>query len=340
MSSRIKSVGFIMTLIIVFYHCNYGGEALSTFDIKASGIVDSTAEALAFIAMCWFFSISGFLLFRNLTLKNYAEKLKKRAISLLVPYFIWEIAALVPLIAIPLIRHHAIVPSALFREFFDGVFLMKDLPPNGALWYLYALFLLTALSPICLLLFKNKKVGWVATVALTVLIYCLNNTDNVINRQIFSYGYVRLIFSYLPSFLIGAFMGHFSENSDGTDKLKYILTLLLAGILFEGAFTGIAKDTLVRILPMLILYFMPTFSALDNRKIYGISFLVYAIHQPLLEIRRFLLPIVSKLPYAFCASLALRFLFIIIIIAAASFIRFVLGKIAPKLLNVVTGGRS
>lgn len=76
MSSTIKSVGFIMTLIIVFYHCNYSGEPFGSFDGKAIGIVDSSAEALAFVAMCWFFSISGFLLFRNLTLKNYAEKLK------------------------------------------------------------------------------------------------------------------------------------------------------------------------------------------------------------------------------------------------------------------------
>lgn len=65
-----------MTLIIVFYHCNYSGKPFGSFDGKAIGIVDSSAEALAFVAMCWFFSISGFLLFRNLTFKNYAEKLK------------------------------------------------------------------------------------------------------------------------------------------------------------------------------------------------------------------------------------------------------------------------
>ena len=116
MSSTIKSVGFIMTLIIVFYHCNYRGEPFGSFDGKAIGIIDSSAEALAFVAMCWFFSISGFLLFRNLTLKNYAEKLKKRAVSLLVPYFIWEFAAVVPLIVIPLIRHSSIVSSKLFQD--------------------------------------------------------------------------------------------------------------------------------------------------------------------------------------------------------------------------------
>lgn len=85
---------------------------------------------------------------------------------------------------------------------------------------------------------------------------------------------------------------------------------------------------------------MPDLTAFEGKKAYRISFLVYAIHQPLLEFRRFLIPAVSKIPYAFFASLTLRFLFIIIIIAAAAFIHFVLGKIAPKLLNIVTGGRS
>ena len=45
MSSTIKSVGFIMTLIIVFYHCNYNGEPFGSFDGKAIGIVDSSAVA-------------------------------------------------------------------------------------------------------------------------------------------------------------------------------------------------------------------------------------------------------------------------------------------------------
>lgn len=340
MSNRIKSIRFLMTCIIAFYHCNYSGEAVSPFDRRANSLIDSTAETVAFAAMCWFFSISGFLLFRNLTFKNYAEKLKKRTFSLLLPYFIWQIASFALIIISALIRHAHTAPKELIRGFIDGVFLMKSWPPNGALWYLYALFLLTALSPVLLLLFKNKRVGWIVAAALTVLIYRLNYTDNLINQYVFSYGYVKLIITYFPSFILGAFMGHFSENSDGTDKIKYILFLLSVSIVFESAYPGMVKDCLVRVLPILLLYFMPTVSALDDRKIYRLSFLIYAIHQPLLEIRRLLLPIVSRLPYAFCANLALRILFVITVIAAAALIRFVLGKLAPKLLKAVTGGRS
>ncbi len=37
-----------MTLIIVFYHCNYSGEPFGSFDGKAIGIVDSSAEVFGF----------------------------------------------------------------------------------------------------------------------------------------------------------------------------------------------------------------------------------------------------------------------------------------------------
>lgn len=340
MSNRIKFLGFIMTCIIALYHCNYHGEAVSAFDVRANGIVDLTAETIAFAAMCWFFSISGFLLFRNLTFKNFGEKLKRRASSLLLPYFIWQIGFFALTTAVSLVRHGNVLSARVFGDFFGSVILMKSWPPDGALWYLYALFLLTLLSPLFLLLFRNKKIGWIAVVAVTILIYRLNYTDNFINRYIFTYGYLKNIITYFPSFLIGAFMGHFSEDSDGTDKVKYIISMLAVCLFFEGAYEGAVKDCFVRVLPILLLYFLPLSTALENRKIYRLSFLIYALHQPLLEVRRFLLPIVTKLPFAFCANIALRILFVAVVIGVAALLRLILEKISPKLLKAVSGGRS
>ena len=67
MSDRIKALGFLMTCVIAVYHCFFYGEAVNSLDLRLNKAVDLTAETIAFVAMCWFFSVSGFLLFRNLT---------------------------------------------------------------------------------------------------------------------------------------------------------------------------------------------------------------------------------------------------------------------------------
>ena len=341
MSDRIKALGFLMTCVIAVYHCFFYGEAVNSLDLRLNKAVDLTAETIASVAMCWFFSVSGFLLFRNLTFKNFGDKLKRRTYSLLLPYFIWQVGVEAVSIIMSALRHNLPEPKEELKYFVESVFLMKEWPPDGALWYLYALFWLALLSPLLLLLFKNKKLGWCAVIALTVLIYRLNYADNFITQTVFSYGYLRNIISYFPAFLIGAFMGHFSESSDGTDKLKYIISLLLVSIIFESLYPGIIMNSFIKILPMLLLYFMPLATALRERKIYCLSFLIYAVHKPLLYVKKFLMPVLSSIiPYAFFANIMLRLVFLVIVIAAAALLHFALRKLSPKLLNVVTGGRA
>lgn len=341
MSDRIKALGFLMTCVIAVYHCFFYGEAVNSLDLRLNKAVDLTAETIAFVAMCWFFSVSGFLLFRNLTIKNFGEKLKRRTYSLLLPYFIWQFGIEAVSIIMSALRHNLPDLKEELSYFVGSVFLMKEWPPDGALWYLYALFWLALLSPVLLLLFKNKKLGWCAVVALTVLVYRLDYADNFITQTVFSYGYLRNIISYFPAFLIGAFMGHFSESPDGTDKLKFIISLLLVSIIFESLYPGIIMNSFIKILPMLLLYFMPLATALRERKIYCLSFLIYAVHKPLLYVKKFLMPVLSSIiPYAFFANIMLRLVFLVIVIAAAALLHFTLRKLSPKLLNVITGGRA
>ena len=146
MSDRIKALGFLMTCVIAVYHCFFYGEAINSLDLRLNKAVDLTAETIAFVAMCWFFSVSGFLLFRNLTFKNFGEKLKRRTYSLLLPYFIWQVGVEAVSIIMSALRHNLPEPKEELKYFVESVFLMKEWPPDGALWYLYALFWLALLS--------------------------------------------------------------------------------------------------------------------------------------------------------------------------------------------------
>lgn len=340
MSDRINLFGFVMTLFIVIYHCRYPFNSVNAVDERINYAVTSIGGMLAYIAMCWFFSTSGFLLFRNLSLKNYAEKLKKRAITLLIPYFIWQFVDFVLKTVIRLIHHERPALSELFQNLTGGVFWPDRFPSNEPLWYLYILFLLTALSPILLLILKNKKVGWLVTVAVTFTLYILSAEKNALFEKVASFGYMRNALSYIPAFMIGAFMGHYSENSDGTDKLKHIIFFVAASLLLEPCFSGITVDTVGKILPTLLIYFAPMISAVRDRKVYRLSFLIYAIHDPMNIIKDHMLrSLYEFLPYTSVASIAVRIIYPTIIIVLAAAIYKTLQKVSPKLLRTVTGGR-
>ncbi len=340
MSERIKFFGFVMTLFIVIYHCKYPFNSANAIDEGINNAIISISGMLAYIALCWFFSTSGFLLFRNLTMDNYTEKLKKRAVTLLVPYFIWQFADFVLKTAIRFMHHERPALSELFEDLTDGVFLPNQFPLNGPLWYLYILFFLTAFSPILLFILKNKKAGWLVIVAVTFTLYILSAEKNALFEKIASVGYVRNILSYTPAFMIGAFMGRYSENSDGTDKLKYIISFVAASLLLEPCFPGITVDTVGKVLPTLLLYFAPMISAVKDRKIYHLSFLIYVIHEPMNMVKNRMLKFFFEiLPYTSIANIAVRIIFPAFIIALAAVIYKTLQKLSPKLLRTITGGR-
>ena len=77
--TRIKSIttlNYVMTCIIVLYHCHVSVHPVSLLDEQISGDITLFFSQLTAVAMSFFFFITAFLLFRNLTIKNYTSKIK------------------------------------------------------------------------------------------------------------------------------------------------------------------------------------------------------------------------------------------------------------------------
>lgn len=339
-SDRIKFISFVMTCFIAVYHCMFTLVGINSVDSAINSSINSMTDTLAYIAMCWFFSLSGFLLLRNLSFKSYPEKIKRRVKSLLIPYFIWQFGVFALTCVMAVLRKNLDFSSEMFKHLFYGVFLMKEWPPDGALWYLYALFFLALLSPVLLIIFKNKKIGWIFVIAVTFFVYRLNYVDNFITEHIYTYGYLKNIIVYFPAFLIGAFIGYYSDSSDGSDNIKYLISVLLMSMLFEKLYPGFVNDSIGKILPILLLYFMPVTSHMRDRKIYKITFLIYAIHKPLLFVKKYILALMLKImPLMSMANIMLRLCFLVVTVAVATGIYICLKKVSPKLLKLITGGR-
>lgn len=314
-SQRITIFGFVMTCIIVFYHCGTPKIAISSFDEKWNTYLGTVFDGLAVLAMSWFFTITGFLLFYNLTLSNYLIKIKSRMVSLLVPYLLWQIIYVIK----------SLVSGGDFsgKYFMDTVFLLEQWPPAGQLWYLYAVFLLALLSPIFLLIFKKKKVGiltpWFLVLVIVILTYRIWFLSSDIAIAFRTYGYIPNILMYFPAYIVGAFYGYFVKDGDDS-SLKYCVSMIFVAFMFEGLYEGITFDILIRMLPIFILYLFPIREFMVDRKVYKLSFLVYALHQLFKGeclgcIRNFISQII---PYAIVSNVFGRFLYLFVVIGIAS----------------------
>lgn len=97
-SDRIKIIGFLMTCVIAAYHCGTPKDPINAFDMKWNTFIGYTFESVAALAMSYFFMVTGFLLFYDLSFKNYFEKIRKRLYSLLLPYLLWQIIIMLKIV--------------------------------------------------------------------------------------------------------------------------------------------------------------------------------------------------------------------------------------------------
>ena len=206
-SEKIKILGFLMTCFMVFYHCGAldNSYALNATDAGFNTFSSYIFDAMGKLVMSYFFAVTGFLLFRNLNLKNYPIKIKRRVFSLLIPYVTWQV-----IVTLKLVLQGKYIFS--LQDFLCKTFFLVMWPLNGAMWYLYAIFLLALISPIFLLIFKNKKVGWCLVLATIIFLAANGNITNELFIRIVNHGFVGNIFFYFPSYLVGAFYGKFYDE--------------------------------------------------------------------------------------------------------------------------------
>ena len=167
---KIPVISFLMMCEVMLYHCESPENVLAVnasdlwWDQLFTGIITGP---LSMLCMCWFFAITGFLLFRNLSFQTLGRKLNTRVKTLLVPYILWQI--------IYIIKSILQGDSWTIGKMFAQTFLLRLWPPLGVFWYIYTVFLFALLSPVFLLLFRGKKTAWVSVVILIILLYVFWN---------------------------------------------------------------------------------------------------------------------------------------------------------------------
>ena len=333
-SRRITCVSFLMACVIVVFHC-YDGE------LERTGALDETIywginnffSALSRLALCWFFSVSGFLLYRDFELKSYAGKVKRRVFSLLVPFLLLETAA-------------GILNGSLLQDpgrVLGSIFLLQKWPPVGPLWYMYAIFLFALLSPVPYLLLKWKRPwgGCVLFLLLAAIVYWNDVFKGPFVYHFLTYGYVSSIINYLPAYLTGCYFGIHDRDRE-RNPFAGCLLILLAALLAEPVVEGMLTETVHCILPVLMLYAFPDVRAEGRKRaLFNLTFLVYAIHSyPTVHLTPRIRSLLLKItPEAWFANLMGRLLVLPAVILLAAAVWMLLSAVCPPLLKIITGGR-
>lgn len=335
-SIKIVFLNFIMTCLMVCYHSVSLHEslALNSWDLRFSHGFVHMFGTMGNFAMCYFFFVSAYLLFRKYELNDYPTKIKKRITSLLIPYFVWQV--IITILDIVQKQYVFNVSDILARTV-----LIEKFPQDGPLWYVLVIFYLAMLSPILLAIFKEKKVGWVCVIIITVGIQILFRLPFQFIKDFIQFGLMENVLYYLPCYLVGAYFGKFEKEFDSRKSIQYVLLLICIAFLLEGFFSTIFVNIAKIMLPILVFYLLPTIKNFKMRNIYNLTFLMYAIHQPLIYD---LWDVMSQfwinlhLPIAIY-NLFARLIILALTIALSTGIYHLLNRACPKLLEILTGGR-
>ena len=336
-SSNIKIFSFVVSCFMVLFHAGMydNSNAINQFDRELSELINYDYKLLAFFGLSFFFSVTGFLLFYGLNYRNYLKKIERRVHSLLIPYLIWQALVLIKDLCIG--RRYEIL-DVLLRTF--GLELW---PLNGPLWYVYVVFLLALLlSPVLLLMFSSKRSAWISTFAMLILIRFLKQTSIEPVRIVVSYGLFSRILTYLPAYMIGAYYGRFYEKNRMPESMVYSLAVVLFAYLLDFKISGFFTDMVVMTLPMVLIFIFPSIPKLENRKIYDYTFLIYALHHPfIVDLKGFIDEGLAWIPIPVTIlNIFEHMLILAVSVLLAAGLSKLLEKLSPKILAVLTGGRT
>ena len=330
-------VSFICCLLVVW---NHSGNA----DLFLPGTGPETwlyqfeyqwAYALVRLDIPFFMMISGYLFFRNMSWEALPGKWKRRIHSLLIPYLLWNVLYYIAEIL------GSYVPGLngllgkyyLKTDFLGFIRAAVFFESNPVFWFMFQLILLVILAPVLWFFLKRKWTAVLFALFLGILWWFwppvpVLNTDD-------------LIYYYA-----GAFWAVHGKSiaENGWSRRR---ALAGAGIVLLGA--AIYQIHLTTFLPqplVLSLMILPwgIWLLIDERRIpepkryMKGTFFIYATHFYVVR----LLGKVLSIPFrgSAIAGLLLYLVMPVPVVFICHTAARILGKISPRLLQVLNGGRS
>ena len=320
------------------------------------------SHVVTHIAVPTFFLTAGFLFFYNIkewSKQVYFKKIKSRLTSLILPYILWNIIALLLFISTAIVKEYitetpssiitSLEKNGLFSAFLDfnkwgeertnilGWHTPMTGPINLPLWFLRDLIVVSILTPVIFYFLKYTKLAGllILGIAYYTRIWTIIPGFNVTAFFFFSIGaYLsinkkNLVIEFrrvkFPCYLLAGFTAFYATYLDGSEYFKFIYPIYIItgviSILNFGAY--LLENKKVQVNPILA----------------KSSFFIYAIHTLLILI------VVDKLTTFILPEDVVFFLLIKYLISPFLSVSICLGiyflaqRYTPKLFALLTGNR-
>ncbi|MBE6877564.1 MAG: acyltransferase [Ruminococcaceae bacterium] len=343
-SNKIIFVQFIASIIIVLDHSfNYLGFVATTkFENIVHFFVEASGKWATNIVMPMFFTISGFLLFKNICnlvslagLKSwYYSKLKSRFKTLFIPFICWNSIWCIFFITIGKLGLTSgnVDTSITITNILAGIFYYKY---NEVYWYVFILLIYVITSPLLYCLLKNKNLSIIFMISL-IIISNITYPSNVLNllttfNSIFYFALGAFVAIYYPNFVNYKYNNHYILSS-------LALFLISITLLYFNNYTYKIITFVFRTLGMCSFWIFMDFSRRMNIRSYmKYSFYIYSMHKPVQQIFNKIFSIIlptNLISYLINFYGGTILTLIVIFIAA-----LVLTRYFPKIFSLLNGGR-
>lgn len=371
LSKTISYLRFPLTIGVVFIHFNMT-KGLNINGVKYGlgnpdwyfYILNFIGEVLARLSVPLFFVISGFLFFyrNDFNGKVYLKKLKSRFTTLLIPFILWNVIAiiwklkyLIPGISSfyrPLEIHlsvNRLINTFIWNTPTNGVFVGPPLteaqswynPIDGPLWYVRELMVMVVLSPV--IFFVLKKMGAYSLVIIGLGWFI---SSSILPKGCYAQPFVLALFF----FSYGAFLSIKKRNMVlSFRKYRFAPALYVLFAITDTLTKGYACNGYIHnagillgvvSLVVVVSYLLEKEIVKLNSTLANSSFFIFALHGLFIgDLGKFaftMLHIPENNPYAMLALyISVPFFTVIICFSLYTLIK----QYMPKLCNLLTGGR-
>lgn len=321
---------FWMTILIIIYHLAPHILKLGVYPSSYIGItyIKNFFELFGSIALNYFFCASAYKFY--VSKKRIGIKLRKRIVTLLIPYFTWNTLFII----LYVVQYRSIT----LKDLLLGYTLT---PFDGPMWYILVLYVFFVLMNKCIK-YTNNRIFKISVILLSIIaavFHCFVIND-VFN---FSYAFwVERTCRMLPSFLTGMYFANEKKTFNCTNTSARLISMIgISACIIIGTLFG---DGAIAILLMYICSFLlwivcPNFNLPIKSIFRNDMFLVYAIHEGIIIIT---IALINKLHFVI---LGITNVFLIMILETV-FI-FISGIVIDIILEqykyidlLLTGGRN
>jgi len=351
-SLRLNLLRFPLIVGVVFIHAysNIAGFAdgeigVSQPNFIADFVRNFISQGVARIAVPLFFLMSGYLFFAGFewSKESYVLKLKSRTKTLLIPFLFWNITTLIVIAlaqTIPITKifysgNNPLIITFSAFDYFNAIFGFTRIPIAYQFWFIRDLIILVLFAPVINVVNKFAPLPFLGLVLFYWLMggwpVYVPSSEALLFFSVGAYlGSTKKSLFYLDDFgliVIGLYLAVVTIDAITINQLfnpylhKFGIVLGVSGALFSTKL--VAQNEKLKLLIV---------------RLSGVSFFVYAVHEPLLTTLK-KLSYKMLLPESSFTILFLYFLIPTITIAFAIVAYRGLARVAPRFVSIVTGGR-